>query len=212
MAFESTEFACSAARLTDRCSDQATIIRQAKTENSKNPSAAPTAIKKVPSGSDDFCINGAPEVGGTVGFGYSFAVLSLGFGGRLDPDESVITGRLSDVLVVLVVNAGGFSLEVVSVGFTVVSGGVLSGGSEVLVPFGGSEVGAFSVAVLLGAGAGGLVVGSDFAGELVVVGPLFCARAAVASRASSRKDIIVNLLSFMLFCSLVAETRPSNYC
>lgn len=114
MALESTVFACSAARLTDRCSDQATIILQAKTENSKNPSAAPTAMKKVPSGIFDFCIKGALAVGGTVGLGYSIEVLSLGFGGRVAPDESVSPGSgISDVLV-LVVNAGGFSVGVVT--------------------------------------------------------------------------------------------------
>ena len=196
MALESTAFACSAARLTDRCSDQATIILQAKTENSKNPSAAPTAIKKVPSGSDDFCINGAPEVGGTVGFGYSITVLSFGFGGRVDPDESVITGRLSDVLVVLVVNGGGFPVGVVSVVVVTLEEVLVTFASEVLVSFGASEVLVSFGGSEVDVSCATVVVDSAFA---VVVVSLFCARVTVASRASSRKNVIVNLLSFMLF-------------
>ena len=35
-----------------------------------NPRAAPTQMKTVPSGKFDFCIKGAPAVGGTVGAGY----------------------------------------------------------------------------------------------------------------------------------------------
>lgn len=124
MAFESAAFACSAARRTDLCSDQATTILHAKTENSRNPSAAPTAMKNVPSGSDDFFIYGAPVVGGTVGGGYSAVVVSFGSGGSDDEsvDVAVVASSVavgvSDIEV-LVVKGGGGPSVVVSSAFVV---------------------------------------------------------------------------------------------
>ena len=58
-----------AALLTDRCSDQATRPRQARTSRPIKPRAAPTHMNTVPSGRDDFCMKGASAVGGTVGAG-----------------------------------------------------------------------------------------------------------------------------------------------
>lgn len=58
-----------AALLTDRCSDQATRPRQARTNTPIKPRAAPTHMNTVPSGREDFCIKGASAVGGTVGAG-----------------------------------------------------------------------------------------------------------------------------------------------
>lgn len=58
-----------AALLTDRCSDQATRPRQARTSSPTKPSAAPTHMNTVPSGREDFCMKGASAVGGTVGAG-----------------------------------------------------------------------------------------------------------------------------------------------
>ena len=55
-----------AARRTERCSDQATRPRQAKTARAKKPSTPPTQMKTVPSGREDFCMNGAAEVSGTM--------------------------------------------------------------------------------------------------------------------------------------------------
>ena len=60
-----------AARLTERFTDHATRARHARTDNPITPSAAPTAIKTVPSGVLDFCMYGASAVGGTVTMGIS---------------------------------------------------------------------------------------------------------------------------------------------
>lgn len=49
--------------------DHATIARQIRTDNPMSPSAAPTAMKTVPSGRLDCCMYGALEVGGTVAVG-----------------------------------------------------------------------------------------------------------------------------------------------
>ena len=55
-----------AARLTERCSDQATRLRHTSTAAPKNARTAPTQIKTVPSGRLDFCMKGAPAVSGTL--------------------------------------------------------------------------------------------------------------------------------------------------
>ena len=49
--------------------DQATRPRQPMTSMPIKPKTAPTAMKTVPSGSDECCINGAFNVGGTAGGG-----------------------------------------------------------------------------------------------------------------------------------------------
>jgi len=56
----------SAAFLTELLMEYATIARQARTQNPKNPRTAPTTMKTVPSGRDDFCMNGASAVYGTT--------------------------------------------------------------------------------------------------------------------------------------------------
>lgn len=63
---ESPMTEASAAFLTELLIEYATIARQASTQNPKNPSTAPTTMKTVPSGRDDFCINGASAVYGTT--------------------------------------------------------------------------------------------------------------------------------------------------
>lgn len=55
--------------------DHATIARHIRTDNPINPSAAPTAMKTVPSGRLDCCMYGALEVGGTVAVGMFVRVL-----------------------------------------------------------------------------------------------------------------------------------------
>ena len=195
MAFESAAFACSAARLTDLCSDQATIILHANTENSRNPSAAPTAMKNVPSGRDDFFIYGAPAVGGTVGSGYSTVVVSFGIGGRDDPPVDLAVAVVASVVVgvsdveVLVVNGGGPSVVVsaacvVCVVFAVLTVCVSLVGScsaLVLVTFGVSLAGASLVVPATSS----LVVGVS------------CAEANTTSKASSRKNAMEKFLSFI---------------
>lgn len=49
--------------------DHATSPRHAITIKPTKPRRAPTPMKTVPSGSDDFCMYGALAVGGTVGGG-----------------------------------------------------------------------------------------------------------------------------------------------
>lgn len=205
MAFESTPLACSAARLTDLCSDQATIILQAKTENSRNPSAAPTAMKNVPSGSDDFFIYGAPAVGGTVGSGYATVVVSFGIGGGDDPsvdvdvavEASVLVG-VSDVEVLLVVKAGGFSVVVFVVFVVSVVLVVLSVCVSLVESFGlGLGLGLGSVVVVFAT-----VVVVSFAGAVVFGSSALeveesCAEATITSKASSKKNAMGNFLSFM---------------
>lgn len=58
-----------AARLTDRWRDQAAKPRQARMHMPRKPRAAPTAMKTVPSGTVDFCINGALAVFGMMAVG-----------------------------------------------------------------------------------------------------------------------------------------------
>ena len=83
--------------MTLRCNDQATRPLHAKKRHSRNPKAAPTHIKTVPSGSVDFCIKGACAVGGTVGAGYENTPES--FGALLIPlyDPVVVLERLGNV-------------------------------------------------------------------------------------------------------------------
>jgi hypothetical protein len=66
MAFISAILWAIAARLTERCSDQATSDRHRSTQAPRNPRIAPTQIKTVPSGRLDFCIKGAAFVLGTT--------------------------------------------------------------------------------------------------------------------------------------------------
>ena len=58
-----------AALRTERRSDQATRPRQARMMSAMKAIPAPTQMKTVPSGRFDFCMKGAPAVGGTVGGG-----------------------------------------------------------------------------------------------------------------------------------------------
>ena len=60
-------YCAAAARLTDRCKDQATRPRHRRTDMARNPRKAPTMMKTVPSGKLDVCIYGAFDVGGTDG-------------------------------------------------------------------------------------------------------------------------------------------------
>ena len=60
-------YCAAAARLTDRCNDQATRPRQSRTDRARKPRMAPTAMKTVPSGAVETCMYGAFEVGGTEG-------------------------------------------------------------------------------------------------------------------------------------------------
>ena len=70
--------------------DQATIARHIRTDNPMSPSAAPTAMKTVPSGRLDCCMYGALEVGGTVAVGMSVRVLVVDvIDGRPVPVEVV---------------------------------------------------------------------------------------------------------------------------
>lgn len=64
MAFMSERFWAMAARLTERCSDHATMPRHASTAAPKKARMAPTQMNTVPSGRSDFCINGALAVSG----------------------------------------------------------------------------------------------------------------------------------------------------
>jgi SH3-like domain-containing protein len=58
-----------AARLTDRLMLHATRTRQSKTHAPKKARVAPTAMNTVPSGRDDFCMNGASAVNGMTRVG-----------------------------------------------------------------------------------------------------------------------------------------------
>ena len=58
-----------AAFLTDLLIEYATNARHPITHSARNPSIAPTTMKTVPSGRDDFCMNGALAVYGTMRVG-----------------------------------------------------------------------------------------------------------------------------------------------
>lgn len=58
-----------AARCTERWMVYATVVRHARTAAPSRPSATPTQMKTVPSGSVDLCMNGAPERSGTIKVG-----------------------------------------------------------------------------------------------------------------------------------------------
>jgi len=55
-----------AAFFTDLLIEYATSPRQAMTQKARKPSTAPTMINTVPSGREDFCMNGASAVYGTT--------------------------------------------------------------------------------------------------------------------------------------------------
>lgn len=55
-----------AAFFTDLLIEYATSARHASTQNPRKPRTAPTTIKTVPSGREDFCMNGASAVYGTI--------------------------------------------------------------------------------------------------------------------------------------------------
>ena len=66
-AFVSDMFWTIAARLTERCNDQAIRPRQRRTDMARKPNMAPTAINTDPSGRFEVCMYGALAVGGTEG-------------------------------------------------------------------------------------------------------------------------------------------------
>jgi hypothetical protein len=98
MLFISAMFCAMAARLTERCSDHATIPRHASTAAAKKARSAPTHIKTVPSGRVDFCIKAAPAVLGTCWFGTPTPA-RVGRPGNTTPPGIVTEGKALFVVV-----------------------------------------------------------------------------------------------------------------
>lgn len=142
MDLTSVMFWLSAARLTERCSDQATRPRHAIKAAPKKARIAPTQMKTVPSGRLDFCINAAPDVSGILGTGIPTPA-SVGAPARLK--------TLLDPVWVCVVDAASVVAEVAVCEvwvFAVVC--VVWSLAVVVVASVGRSVGAVVAAVLLG--------------------------------------------------------------
>jgi len=114
MDFESITPGAVVARFTERCSDQATRPRQAKRTRAHSASAAPTAIKTVPSGRFDGCMNGAPFVGGGVMTGIVYPLSSEALGsGTSETGRSVFS--LGLLLVGVIATTSGVEVVFVAV-------------------------------------------------------------------------------------------------